>query len=205
MSELRLYAAAPAPIFGIRGRRRLELVPHNQEAVLQTRDYSATEILRDGRTVEIRALRPDDRTGLLAAVGRTSQQSLYRRFFAFKRGFTDREVDFYVNVDFVDHVALVAVLEEDGQPVIVGGARYIVVRAGEAEVAFVVDDAHQRQGIGAALMRHLAALARQAGLKELSAEVLSENAAMLKVFETSGLGTTIRRETDITHVTLQLS
>jgi GNAT superfamily N-acetyltransferase len=141
---------------------------------------------------------------MLAAVGRTSQQSLFRRFFTFKRGFTDREVDFYLNVDFVDHVALVAVLEEDGRPVIVGGARYIVVREGEAEVAFVVDDAHQGQGIGAALMRHLAILARQAGLKELSADVLPENAAMLRVFGTSGLRARTRREPDSIHVTLQL-
>jgi GNAT superfamily N-acetyltransferase len=142
---------------------------------------------------------------MLAAVGRTSQQSLYRRFFAFKRGFTDQEVDFYLNVDFVNHVALVAVLEEeDGRPEIVGGARYIVVREGEAEVAFVVDDAHQGHGIGVALMRHLATLARQSGLKELSADVLPENAAMLKVFETSGLRVKIRREPDSVHVTLQL-
>jgi GNAT superfamily N-acetyltransferase len=141
---------------------------------------------------------------MLAAVGRTSQQSLYRRFFAFKRGFTDREVDFYLNVDFVNHVALVAMLEEDGRPEIVGGARYIVVREGEAELAFVVDDAHQGHGIGAALMRHLATLARQSGLKELSADVLPENAAMLKVFETSGLGIRTRWEPDSIHVTLQL-
>jgi RimJ/RimL family protein N-acetyltransferase len=153
----------------------------------------------------VRALRPEDRAGLLAAVSRTSDQSLYRRFFAFKRGFTDQEVDFYVNVDFVSHVALVAVLEEDGRPVIVGGARYIVVRPGQAEVAFAVDDAHQGKGIGAALMRHLVALARQAGLKELTADVLPDNTAMLKVFETSGLGITTRRESDAAHVLLQLS
>jgi RimJ/RimL family protein N-acetyltransferase len=172
--------------------------------MVQARDYSTTEALRDRRTVVVRALRPEDRAGLLAAVSRTSDQSLYRRFFAFKRGFTDQEVDFYVNVDFVSHVALVAVLEEDGRPVIVGGARYIVVRPGQAEVAFAVDDAHQGKGIGAALMRHLVALARQAGLKELTADVLPDNTAMLKVFETSGLGITTRRESDATHVVLQL-
>jgi RimJ/RimL family protein N-acetyltransferase len=173
--------------------------------MVQARDYSTTEALRDRRTVVVRALRPEDRAGLLAAVSRTSDQSLYRRFFAFKRGFTDQEVDFYVNVDFVSHVALVAVLEEDGRPVIVGGARYIVVRPGQAEVAFAVDDAHQGKGIGAALMRHLVALARQAGLKELTADVLPDNTAMLKVFETSGLGITTRRESDAAHVLLQLS
>lgn len=173
--------------------------------MVQVRDYSAPETLRDGRTVVVRALRPEDRAGLLAAVGRTSDQSLYRRFFAFKRGFTDQEVDFYVNVDFVSHVALVALLEEDGQPVIVGGARYIVVQPGQAEVAFAVDDAHQGKGIGAALMRHLVALARQAGLTELVADVLPDNTAMLKVFEASGLGITTRREQDTTRVVLQLS
>jgi RimJ/RimL family protein N-acetyltransferase len=172
--------------------------------MVKARDYTATEILRDGRHVEIRALRHEDRAGLLAAVGRTSDQSLYRRFFAFKRNFTDREVDFYVDVDFVDHIALVAVLEEDGRQVIVGGARYILVRPGEAEVAFAIDDAHQGQGIGTILMRHLVDIARQAGLKELIADVLPENTAMLKVLAVSGLRTLTRREPDATHVVLQL-
>jgi RimJ/RimL family protein N-acetyltransferase len=180
-------------------------VPKDREAALQARDYTATETLRDGRKIEIRALRPADRAGLLAAVGRTSDQSLYRRFFGFKRGFTDQEVDFYVNVDFVGHVALVAVLQEDGRPVIVGGSRYIVVQPGQAEVAFAVDDAHHGQGIGTALMRHLGAIARQAGLKELVADVLPENTAMLKIFRASGLGIRTGWESDATHVVLQLS
>lgn len=172
--------------------------------MVQARDYRSAEILRDGRMAEIRALKPEDRAGMLAAVGRTSAQSLYRRFFAFKRGFTDQEVDFYINVDFVSHVALAAVLEENGKPVIVGGARYIVGPPDQAEVAFAVDDAHQGNGIGTALMRHLVAIARQAGLKALTADVLPENTAMLKVFETSGLAITTQRSADATHVVLQL-
>ncbi|MBF9197881.1 GNAT family N-acetyltransferase [Microvirga terrestris] len=172
---------------------------------MQARDYSATETLRNGRPVEIRALRPEDRAGLLAAVGRTSDQSLYRRFFGFKRGFTDQEVDFYVNIDFVGHVALVAVLQEDGLPVIVGGSRYIVVQSGQAEVAFAVDDAHQGQGIGTAMMRHLGTIAHNAGLKELVADVLPENTAMLKIFKASGLGSRTGRQPDAAHVVLLLS
>ena len=172
---------------------------------MQARDYSATETLRNGRAIEIRALRPEDRAGLLAAVGRTSDQSLYRRFFAFKRGFTDQEVDFYLNVDFVGHVALVALLEENGRPVIVGGCRYIVGPPGQAEVAFAVDDAHQGQGVGTALMRHLVAIARGAGLKELIADVLPENTAMLKIFRASGLNLKAEPQPDATHVVLQIS
>ncbi|KAB0269140.1 GNAT family N-acetyltransferase [Microvirga brassicacearum] len=173
--------------------------------MLHAKDYSATEALRDGGVVEIRALKPEDRADLLAAIGRASQQSLYRRFFAFKRGFTEQEVDFYVNVDFISHVALVALLEESGHPVIVGGARYIVMQLGKAEIAFAVDDEHQGKGIGAGLMRHLAAIARESGLTELIADVLPENAAMLKVFETSKLGVKITREPGVIHIVLQIT
>ena len=168
--------------------------------------YSAIETLRDGRRVEIRALRPDDRSGLEEAVGRSSAaESLYRRFFAVRRSFSESEVAFFLNVDFVSHVALVAVADEGGRPVIIGGGRYIVVQPGQAEVAFGVVDQYQGQGIGAALMRHLIALAREAGLKELIAEVLPENTPMLKVFKKSGLPMTTTREPGVVHVTLRLS
>ena len=166
--------------------------------------YSAIEHTRDGRKIEIRALRPDDRDGLTAAVGRTSAQSLYRRFFGAKRDFSDKEVAFFVNVDFISHVALVAVAEEGGQAVIAGGGRYIVQQPGTAEVAFVVTDQYQGQGIGAALLRHLAMIGRDAGLKEFTAEVLPENAPMLKVFEKSGLKSSTKRERGVVHVGLQL-
>ena len=149
-------------------------------------NYSAKERLRDGRRIEVRALRPDDREDMLAAIGRTSPQSLQRRFFVPKRGFSETELAFFMNIDFDNHVALVAQIDEDGRPSIVGGGRYIVVKPDQAEIAFVVVDAYQRQGIGAALMRHLARLAREAGLKELIAEVLPENTATLKVFSKFG-------------------
>jgi RimJ/RimL family protein N-acetyltransferase len=173
--------------------------------VSEAAEYSVVETLRNGRQVEIRALRPDDRADLVAAVGRASAQSLFRRFFAAKRGFTEQEIAFFVNVDFINHVALVATVEEDGRPVIVGGGRYIVGQPGTAEVAFAVVDQHQGQGIGAALMRHLAAIARRSGLNELIAEVLPENVSMLKVFENSGFHLTKKRTSECVHVVLSLS
>ena len=168
-------------------------------------EFSAVEYLRSGRPMEIRALRPQDRDEMLAAVARTSTRSLYRRFFAVRRHFSEAETSFFLHVDFVNHVALIAVVEEDGKPVIAGGGRYIVVKSGQAEVAFAVVDKYQGQGIGAVLMRHLAALARSAGLKELIAEVLPENTPMLKVFEKSGLKLETKQEDQVVHVTLQLS
>ena len=167
--------------------------------------YRKVELLRDGRRVEIRALRPDDRANMLDAVAHLSAQSLYRRFFGAKRDFSEKEKAFYLNVDFVSHVALVVTIEKGGRTDIVGGARYIVVQSGTAEVAFAVVDEFQGQGIGTTLMRHLTFLARKAGLKEFIAEVLPENVAMLKVFEKSGLSVLTRRDAGVVHVRLQIS
>jgi len=154
--------------------------------------------------LEIRALRPDDRAGMLAVIGRASKETLYRRFFGPKQSFSEREIEFFLNVDFTSHVALVALLAEDGRQVIVGGARYIVSRPGCAELAFVIDDLHQKLGIATLLITHLIKLARAAGLKEFVAEVLPENQPMLKVFTRCGLAMTTRRERGVVHVTLVL-
>jgi ribosomal protein S18 acetylase RimI-like enzyme len=116
-----------------------------------------------------------------------------------------RNFDWASSIDFDNHVALVAQIDEDGRPSIVGGGRYIVVKPDQAEIAFVVVDAYQRQGIGAALMRHLARLAREAGLKELIAEVLPENTAMLKVFSKFGFRPGPNQEPRVVHLAKPLS
>jgi RimJ/RimL family protein N-acetyltransferase len=167
-------------------------------------NYSATERLRDGREVEIRALRPDDKDDMLAAVGRTGMQSLQRRFFVVKRGFSDKEIAYFMNIDFANHVALAALAEEDGRRVIIGGGRYIVTDPGKAEIAFVVIDDYQGQGVGTLLMRHLAVIARAAGLKELIAEVLPENTAMRKVFGKFGFTAHRGPDPQVVHLVMKL-
>ena len=171
---------------------------------MKAAEYSTVERLRDGRELEVRALRPADRADLLAAFDRSSEESRYRRFFAPKRTFSEKEIEFYLNIDFVSHVALVATIEEGGKPVVVGGGRYIVSEPGRAEISFAVDDPHQGLGIATRLLRHLVAIARASGMKEFFAEVLPDNTSMLKVFEGSGLGVTTRREPGVVHVTLVL-
>jgi GNAT superfamily N-acetyltransferase len=166
--------------------------------------YSAFETLRDGRRVEIRALQAADRADLLEAFGRMSDQSRYYRFFAPKRALTDDEIAYLTDVDFVNHVALVVVLDATDRRLVVGGGRYIVTRPGDAELAFGVDDAHQGLGVASALLRHLAAIARAAGLDELHAEVLAGNTPMLKVFERCGLPVTKTSASGAVHVSLRL-
>ena len=172
--------------------------------MVEPSNYSAVEKLRNGERIEIRALRPQDRDDLMAAVDLTSSASLYRRFFAVRRHFTETEESFYLNVDFVSHVALIAVADENGQPIIIAGGRYVVGEPGQAEVAFTVVDKYQGRGLGAALLRHLVVIARQAGLRELVAHVLPDNRAMLRVFEKSGLKYSAKREAGSVYVKLSL-
>jgi RimJ/RimL family protein N-acetyltransferase len=169
----------------------------------QAAAYSVVETLRDGRPVTIQALKPEDRSAMLSAVGRVSAQSLYRRFFGPKRHFTEKETDFFVNVDFVQHVALVAVIDEGGDRSVIGGGRYIVTQPGTAELAFAIVDEYQGQGVGTALLRHLLLIARDSGLQQLVAEVLPENVAMLTLFRKFGFATA-RNGGEAVHVALDL-
>jgi RimJ/RimL family protein N-acetyltransferase len=168
-------------------------------------NYAARELLRDGSQAEIRALRPEDEADMLAAVERTSARSLQRRFFVMKRHFSEKERTFFMDIDFKNHVAIVAVAEEAGRRVIVGGGRYIVFESGRAEMAFVVVDTWQGRGVGSILMRHLVKIASDAGLQELTAEVLPENAAMLRVFGKFGFGTASRPDPQTVHLALKLT
>jgi RimJ/RimL family protein N-acetyltransferase len=139
------------------------------------------------------------------AVGALTTESLRRRFFGVRRHFTEGEQNFFLNVDFINHVALIAVMEEAGGPVVAGGARYVVVRPEQAELAFTVADKYQGQGIGTTLMHRLAAIASESGLRELTADVLPENLAMLKVFQRSKLHYSTKIEPGIIHITLRLT
>jgi RimJ/RimL family protein N-acetyltransferase len=173
------------------------------------RNYISKENLRDRRSIIIRAIRPDDKGLLIDTLSKVSPQSLYLRLFSGKRKFSDDEMNQIATVDFVNVVALVAVLDEDGSDKIVGGGRYIRIGPSatgqRAEVAFLIDDAHQGLGIGSRIFKHLLEIARESGITHFEAEVLPSNAPMLRLFARSGLpvGKTMTR--DSVHVTIQLN
>jgi GNAT superfamily N-acetyltransferase len=102
-------------------------------------------------------------------------------------------------------IAEAAAMISDGVSVMIGGGGYIVMQPQQAEVAFAVIDEYQGQGVGAALMRHVAAIAREAGLRELIAEVLTNNTGMLKVFEKGGFPLQIARSAGVIHIALRIA
>jgi acyl-CoA synthetase (NDP forming)/GNAT superfamily N-acetyltransferase len=145
--------------------------------------WEADVVLRDGGTAHLRPIHPSDADAVQAFHGGQSQKSIYMRFFAFKSRLSAKELKRFTEVDYKDRVALVITIGGD----IIGIGRYDRLDdPEEAEVAFNIADAHQGRGIGSILLEHLAAAARENGIRKFSAEVLPENRKMLMVFSDAG-------------------
>ena len=169
--------------------------------LLSAAGYEARERLRDGRVATLRAIRADDKARVLAAFRALAAQSIYTRFFSMKRELGAEDLRRLTEVDQVRDVALVAV--QGDEETFIGGGRYMASGAG-AEVAFTVAEDYKKLGIASRLLRHLAGIARGNGVARFEAFVLPENAAMLGVFERSGLPMRTRRESGQVVVTLEL-
>ncbi|MEI8406586.1 MULTISPECIES: bifunctional acetate--CoA ligase family protein/GNAT family N-acetyltransferase [unclassified Kribbella] len=152
----------------------------------------------DGSVVRIRPLRADDEAALDAMNQRVSDRSIYLRFFGISRRMAD-EHSHHLTRDRDGHVALVA---EYGDQ-IVGVASYEPLRTGEAEMAFLLDDAVHGRGIGTLLLEHLAAVARDHGIRRLRADTLAENAPMLRVFADSGFELVRKLESGLVELVLE--
>lgn len=162
------------------------------------RGWEADVVLSDGGTVHLRPIVPSDADAIVALHGRLSEQTRYLRYFGAYPRIPPKDLERFTVVDHYNRVALVAVLGDD----VVGVGRYerIGDNAPSAEVAFVVDDAHQGRGLGSILLEHLAAAAAECGVERFEAEVLSENRVMTRVFTDAGYHVT--KEFD--HGTLHL-
>lgn len=188
---------------------------------MDPRHYHAEGVLRDGAPIVIRAVRPEDREALKEGFAHLSERSVYHRFFQTKRELKDTELTYLTELDFQDHVGLVAVLPpppaaaaaaapsrapgagEEGQPIGVG--RFVRAPGRHhAEVAFVVGDEFQGRGVGTLLLEHLACIARTLGVTDFEADVLSDNTQMLEVFQHSGLPLTEEGRDGIIHVRMDL-
>ncbi|MFC3451703.1 bifunctional acetate--CoA ligase family protein/GNAT family N-acetyltransferase [Amycolatopsis speibonae] len=161
------------------------------------REWEADVLLSDGGTVHLRPVIPSDADGLVAFHGRLSERTRYFRYFGAYPRIPQRDLERFSVVDHHDRVAFVALLGDD----IVAVGRYERLDQGpSAEVAFVVDDAHQGRGLGSILLEHLAAAASESGLRRFVAEVLAENAAMVRVFRDAGYQVSREIEEGVLHL-----
>ncbi len=145
--------------------------------------WETDAVLADGGTVHLRPVRPDDAERVKAFHARQSRESIYFRYFSPMPKLSHRELDRLTRVDYVTRMAFVALLGDD----VIGMASYDIWRSSnEAEVAFIVDDAHQGRGLATVLLEYLIVAARECGLEGLTAQVLPTNRRMLSVFHHAG-------------------
>jgi RimJ/RimL family protein N-acetyltransferase len=172
-------------------------------------DFAAAHVLRNGTSILIRAVRPDDQERLRAAFSKLDRTSIYTRFFGYRKELTETELEQATNVDFDRIVALWATIDSDGTEIIIGGGRYVrnpePASRPSAEVAFAVEEDYHGQGIASCLLGHLVRIARSKGLVQLDADVLARNRPMLAVFARSGLPMRQQSAQDVIHVTLSLN
>ena len=162
--------------------------------------WEADVVLSDGATAHLRPIVPDDADRLVAFYGRVSDESKYFRFFAPYPTLSEADVRRFTRVDHDDRVALILL---SGQDMIAVG-RYDRIDASQAEVAFLVEDAHQGRGIGSVLLEHLAQAARERGLRRFVAEVLPQNHRMITVFAEAGYTLSSRIDDGIVHVEFEI-
>lgn len=165
------------------------------------RHWEADVVLRDGSTTHVRPIRPEDADALQAFHVGQSETSTFLRFFAPLERLPDRDLDRFTHVDHRDRVALVAVTQDDA---IIGVARYDRVAPDEAEVAFNIADAHHGRGLGSVLLEHLAAAARERGVRRFTADVLPQNGRMIAVFREAGYSPHQRLEDGVVTVTFDI-
>jgi len=162
--------------------------------------WEADVVLRDGGIAHIRPIGRDDAGRLVDFYEKVSDRSKYYRFFAPYPRLSDRDVHRFTHHDYDDRVGLAATvggefiatvrydrIDEQGRAVSRRRPEDGAAGTGSrAEVAFLVQDAHQGRGVASALLEHIAAVARERGILHFTAEVLPDNRAMVKVFTDAG-------------------
>jgi acyl-CoA synthetase (NDP forming)/RimJ/RimL family protein N-acetyltransferase len=162
--------------------------------------WEADVVLSDGATAHLRPVRPDDADRLVEFYARVSDESKYYRFFAPYPTLSPRDIETFTTVDHTDRVALILLTGED----MIAIGRYDRLNGAEAEVAFLVEDAHQGRGVGSVLLEHLAEAARENGLQRFVAEVLPQNRKMINVFAEAGYTVDNTFDDGVVHVTFEI-
>jgi acetyltransferase len=146
-----------------------------------------TFTLRDGVAVTLRPIRPEDAAIEADFVRNLSDESRYYRFMDHLRELPPKMLSHFTEVDYHDHMALIATVDDQSAEFQIGVARYVLIPGTlQCEFALAVADAWQRRGVGKLLMQQLIEAARARGLQSMYGEVLSGNSKMLGLMQNLG-------------------
>ncbi len=138
-------------------------------------------VLRNGASVRLRPIRPDDAPRLMALCDRLSPRTVYQRFFSPRR-LRAEEADAFANVDHRERVALVAEVDSGQELELIGVARYgLAEEAVTADIGLVVEDGWQGLGLGSMLLKEILQAGARQGIRHFRADVLTENRRALRL------------------------
>jgi acetyltransferase len=146
--------------------------------------------LSDGTEVLLRPIRPEDEPAEHEMLSSLSEDTLKTRFFSVIKDISHEWLILFCNIDYDRHMAIVAEMEENGKKRMIGVARLIMdqdLKSGE--VAVLVQDRFQGKRLGTKFVGMLIGIARERGLEEIRADVLTENERMLNIFRRLGFTT----------------
>jgi len=142
---------------------------------------------RSGLELQLRPVRISDEPLLKDFFYSLSDRSVYQRFISARKDMPHERLQEFVIIDYSSEIVILAIQETDGIETVLGVAQYgIEPDSHTAEVALVVQDDFQKQGIGTELLTYVTLLAKREGLLGFRAEVLVENQAMMHLFEAAG-------------------
>ena len=156
-------------------------------------DLETIRVTKTGLSIQLRPVKISDESALKDFFYSLSDNSMYRRFISTRKDIPHERLQEFVVIDYRKEMVILAILQENDQEKIMGVGQYGIMEGTHmADVAFVVSDTAQNQGIGRQLLLYLTLLATKQGILGFTAEVLVNNLSMQHLFETAGFDITKR-------------
>jgi acyl-CoA hydrolase/predicted GNAT family acetyltransferase len=170
------------------------------EKITKTHQFS------DGVKVFFRAIKPSDEEAMRRLFYRFSDDTVFYRYFSPIKTMPHYKMQEYVNVDYRRDMAIVGIVEEAGREEIIAEGRYSRHQDNSlADTAFVVDEKFTGRGIASVLLEMLIGHAREKGITGFSADVLSDNKPMLKVYSKLPFALQSKLKYGVYHLTINFS
>ena len=173
------------------------------EGNFDPKKYEKLLRLRDGRTVLLRLIKPEDEPLWLEMFQNFSEESVRYRFFHIIKDTPHEMRVRYCNIDYDREIGIVAELEEEGRRQILGVVRLIIELDGKkGEIAFIVADPWQGLGLGSKMVDHMIEICKDRGLETIYALMLPDNYRAIRLLKNRGF--TIQYRNDEAKATLNL-
>ncbi|MHA1231842.1 MAG: GNAT family N-acetyltransferase [Candidatus Helarchaeota archaeon] len=169
------------------------------------KEYEKYIKLKDGTKVFVRPIKPTDRDLWVEFYLSLSKLTKYYRFFSAKPKPDEKMIKRYTQIDYVNNLALVALIKENGKERMIGVVRYVLVpEFNAAELAVVVADDWQGKGLGTKLLLMMLDIIIKRKIPKIMGDIFLENEKMMRIVKESGFKLISVDEAGVKHFEIDL-